>query len=181
MFLAQIVWKRPEQFLPASDPAAPSPEDQKIGLFHAQGDDAVEPTDILQGAIGDCYFLSSLSVLAEQDDRVKHLFFKNDPASDRNLDAALSRGLFAVRFCVQGHWTELLLDDKFPCNPDEVEIGRNGAPNEVIVGEPIFSHSKGALRGEAPSSSVAPARAASERSARKPSAGLRERALRREA
>lgn len=34
----------------------------------------VEPNDIRQGALGDCYFLSSLSVQAEYGDRVRKLF-----------------------------------------------------------------------------------------------------------
>ena len=34
----------------------------------------IEPNDIQQGIIGDCYFLSVLSVLTEKPDRVKRLF-----------------------------------------------------------------------------------------------------------
>lgn len=144
-----VEWKRPKLFLPAvMGPAIGSQgqgQSDKANLFHNAGEEAgsVEPDDIRQGAIGDCYFLSSLSVLAEQDDRIKFLFFKNDPATDRNTDAAVDRGLFAVRFCIQGHWTQVLLDDCFPCYPDEVEV-QNGKPDEKHIGEPIFSHSKGA-------------------------------------
>lgn len=34
----------------------------------------IEPNDIQQGQIGDCYFLSSLAALAEVPDRIKSMF-----------------------------------------------------------------------------------------------------------
>ena len=45
----------------------------KLRIF----DEKIEPADIAQGALGDCYFLSVLSVLAEYPDRVKKLFISD--------------------------------------------------------------------------------------------------------
>ena len=35
--------------------------------------DGVSPSDIYQGKLGDCYFLSSMSALAEHPNRIKRL------------------------------------------------------------------------------------------------------------
>jgi calpain-15 len=36
------------------------------------------PSDIKQGALGDCYFLSSLSVIAENPERIKKMFLVSE-------------------------------------------------------------------------------------------------------
>jgi hypothetical protein len=37
---------------------------------------AIEPDDIQQGNLPDCYFLAVLSSLAEREDRIKNMFIK---------------------------------------------------------------------------------------------------------
>jgi calpain-15 len=58
---AKIVWLRPDKIAGMKAPI----------LLFAGG---IEPNDIKQGGLGDCYFLSSLSVIAEEGDRIKNLF-----------------------------------------------------------------------------------------------------------
>lgn len=41
-------------------------------------DCGISPSDIKQGALGDCYFLSSLSVIAEKPSRIKSLINTNE-------------------------------------------------------------------------------------------------------
>ena len=56
----KVVWKRIDQII-------------KNPIFVGG---KIEPHDILQGRIGDCYFLSAISGLAEKDYRIKAIFPK---------------------------------------------------------------------------------------------------------
>ena len=52
----------------------------------------IEPSDIKQGQLGDCYFLSSLSVLTEYPERVRKLFVSEE----------INRGIFAIKLYKDG-------------------------------------------------------------------------------
>jgi hypothetical protein len=54
--------------------------DEKEGLKVFQG--AIEPNDIKQGSLGDCYFLSSLSVIAERPNRISNMFVTKEVNSE---------------------------------------------------------------------------------------------------
>eukprot|EP00597_Dinobryon_sp_UTEXLB2267_P012206 CAMPEP_0170120186 /NCGR_PEP_ID=MMETSP0020_2-20130122/14966_1 /TAXON_ID=98059 /ORGANISM="Dinobryon sp., Strain UTEXLB2267" /LENGTH=889 /DNA_ID=CAMNT_0010349949 /DNA_START=12 /DNA_END=2681 /DNA_ORIENTATION=- len=71
---------------------------------------AIEPSDIKQGALGDCWFLCALAAIAEFPVIVKNLFPSN--SSQKN-----STGAYFVRFCKMGFWTQIRVDDFFPCYP----------------------------------------------------------------
>ncbi|CAD8194518.1 unnamed protein product [Paramecium octaurelia] len=99
-----IAWKRPEQFLQSG----------QIKLF-----DSIDPMDIKQGELGDCYFLSSLSALAEIPQQIQKLF--------RNQEYQQS-GLYGIYMCKNGVLQEIVVDDHIPCN---------------LQGGPIFSKANG--------------------------------------
>jgi len=103
--MKNVVWLRAEEFC-----------EGEPKLFC----DGIEPDDIRQGALGDCYFLSSLSVLAEKPERIKDLFC-------HHIDNSF--GIYCVTMYCDGILTDVLLDDYFPC--------------DVRTRKPVFSHGNG--------------------------------------
>jgi calpain-15 len=67
--------------------------------------DNVEPNDIRQGALGNCYFLSALSALAEFPFRIQRLF---------DIQEYEPAGAYVVFMCDVGEVKAYVLDDYFP-------------------------------------------------------------------
>ena len=63
------------------------------------------PSDVEQGRLGNCWFLSALAVLAERPKHLRSILVTPDynPA-----------GAYAVRLCQDGLWTVTIVDDTFP-------------------------------------------------------------------
>ena len=71
---------------------------------------SIEPNDIRQGALGDCYFLSVLSVLAEKPERVRKLFETTEVNQE---------GVFAMNLTKNGQKVQVIVDEYFPCKDKE--------------------------------------------------------------
>jgi len=97
-------WLRPEQFMDTSKP---------IELFQGK----IEPTDILQGQLGDCYFLSTLASIAEFPQKIKKVFEFEFPGKNEEeaLNMCKQHGMYCVRILDMGVPTEVIMDDFFPC------------------------------------------------------------------
>ena len=67
----------------------------------------VSPSDVKQGAIGDCYFLSAISVLGEK--RIKDIF----------VDYTLQYGAFLLKFYKYSDPVYVIVDDYFPVNSED--------------------------------------------------------------
>jgi len=69
---------------------------------------SVEPSDVRQGKIADCYFMSCLAALAEVPGRVESLF---------NTRVVNDAGIYSINFFVNGQKQEVFIDDYVPCDP----------------------------------------------------------------
>lgn len=69
----------------------------------------ISPNDIHQGGLGDCYFLSTLSAMAEHPKRIERLFETSEYEPS---------GCYKVKIMDMGVWKDYVVDDYFPCKPD---------------------------------------------------------------
>ena len=95
--LKQIEWKRPQEFMKADEP---------IEVFSG----SIAAADIIQGGLGDCWFLSALAALTEFPELVKDLFIDASEHYNKN-------GCYDLQFYKNGLDRVVRLDDFFPCNP----------------------------------------------------------------
>ena len=71
--------------------------------------DKVQPTDIVQGSLGTCYLLSSLSALARRPAFIRRLF--DGPSVN-------PQGVNCVWLNINGIWKQIVVDNIFPTSKD---------------------------------------------------------------
>lgn len=99
--------------------------DPSKGLFEPQVfDKSIEPNDILQGNLGDCWFLCAVSCIAEMPNLVERLFLTKEYNEE---------GIYRVKLFKNGEWMEIVVDDYFPCLPCGGPIFSKGHGNELWV------------------------------------------------
>jgi hypothetical protein len=88
-----LQWKRPEEFLGGG---------KKPELY---ANNSVDPDDIKQGQVGDCWFLSAVSVLCKKPEVAQRIFINK---------TVNSFGVYCVQFYKNGKRVQVLVDDSFP-------------------------------------------------------------------
>ena len=94
--------------------------------------DGTESNDVMQGALGDCWFISALSVIATKDYLLRGEFDKrilDDGKIDEEEIKMMSegiyppifhnfatKGIYCLRFFKNFKWRYVLIDDRLPCN-----------------------------------------------------------------
>eukprot|EP00939_MAST-03C_sp_MAST-3C-sp1_P005232 g5232.t1 len=94
-------WLRPSKMRSPSHGSVP--KESEWAVF--RGDPRA--SDVNQGELGDCWFLSSLAVLAAYPELIRRLLVTTGKSR---------HGVYAVRLCLGGGWKTLLVDDYFPCD-----------------------------------------------------------------
>ena len=94
--------------------------------------DGIESNDVIQGCLGDCWFISALSVLATKDYLLRGEFSEEileDKKIDSEENSMLStgvyppifhsfrkKGIFCFRFFKNFKWRYVLVDNRLPCS-----------------------------------------------------------------
>jgi len=124
MELGPVNWRR------AGEIPALLDADGQLHIFSG----AIEPNDIKQGEIGDCYFLSSLAALAERPDRIRDMFLERE---------ASKHGIYGATMYKNGVKMTVVVDDLIPCkgaDGDRVAFARsNGAELWVVLLEKMWA------------------------------------------
>eukprot|EP00753_Platysulcus_tardus_P000361 PLAT10367.1.p1 GENE.PLAT10367.1~~PLAT10367.1.p1 ORF type:complete len:723 (-),score=420.00 PLAT10367.1:102-2270(-) len=63
--------------------------------------------DVIQGQLGDCWFLSALSVMASRPELLHQLFVTTGQEA---------QGRYCVQFFKDGDWRQVFIDDRIPCD-----------------------------------------------------------------
>lgn len=114
-------WRRPEEI-------SPNPQ-----LFV----DGVEEGDVQQGSLGDCWFISALSVLAAAEGNL---------VSNVITAAYPKEGVYQCRFYKNGEWKFVTIDDRIPCGSSGKPFFASCRdPNEMWV--PIVEKAYAKLHG----------------------------------
>eukprot|EP00755_Sulcionema_specki_P037780 Sspe_Gene.109622::Locus_89779_Transcript_2_2_Confidence_0.500_Length_1818::g.109622::m.109622 len=97
-------WMRPQDYL--------TPEVAATAHLFIQDDpdrDPIQPNDIDQGKLGDCWLLCAVGAIAEIPDLVRRLFFISDVTS-----ADHKVGAYTLRICKHGWWQTVVVDNYLP-------------------------------------------------------------------
>ncbi|CAF0811244.1 unnamed protein product [Rotaria sordida] len=97
-----IQWLRPDQINP--------PESSENNKYQWTVFRNPKPNDVLQGALGDCWFITALSVLAEQPENLMRVLVTKEYNH---------QGIYYVRLCKDGEWTQVIVDDRLPCTSNK--------------------------------------------------------------
>nr|XP_043613886.1 calpain-type cysteine protease DEK1 [Erigeron canadensis] len=82
------------------------------------------PSDVCQGRLGDCWFLSAVAVLTEVS-RISEVIITQEYNEE---------GIYTVRFCIQGEWVPVVVDDWIPCeSPGKPAFATSKKGNELWV------------------------------------------------
>ncbi|KPA73940.1 putative calpain-like cysteine peptidase putativecysteine peptidase Clan CA family C2 [Leptomonas pyrrhocoris] len=119
--LEAVTWRRPQDCIPEM-------AHKEIKLFRA----GVDPNDIGQGMLGDCWFMCSIAVVADSTTMIKDLF--RHPVSKSKRKKEQKAGGYRVYINKNGWYHNVIVDSYLPSYNCAVYFGRSaGDPYELWV------------------------------------------------
>ena len=101
-------------------------------------------SDIRQGSVGDCWFLSAVAVVAERrPDLIRDIFFSQNKIAARNTG---SDGKYTVRLFIDGDWRSVLVDNFLPTKPKPKPKKSSSRPRRArtdAAPQPAYSKAAG--------------------------------------
>lgn len=110
---SELSWKSPSEWL------------ENVGFFKG----GISSNDVIQGSLGDCWFIGALSVFAQRDELVRGSIDNLKKESQITQENALgiskgvypplfhslaSKGMFVFRFFIDCAWRWVIIDDRIP-------------------------------------------------------------------
>lgn len=132
----------------------------RISLFEreTEGGEFCEPGDVVQGSLGDCYFLGALATASTHEDvlldmfpdlpsnLVNHGSSSEGPANEQEFN---DEGVYAIKFYRDGKWRIVVVDDYLPCDKDGnlcfCKPGPGGAELWAILAEKAYAKLAGSF------------------------------------
>jgi len=85
----------------------------------------IDPDDINQGALGDCWMLACFASLATRPHLIENLFYPKEYSA---------AGIYAVSVCTNGTWRAIIIDDSLPVgNNGSLKYGHSRSQSEFWV------------------------------------------------
>ena len=83
--------------------------------------------DINQGMLGDCWFLAAVASLTQEEKLINRVL-----CLDENVDFGSSNYCGALKFNIwqDGHWTEVIIDDRLPTYRNKLVFMHSKEKNE---------------------------------------------------
>ncbi|XP_059377132.1 calpain-1 catalytic subunit-like [Carassius carassius] len=106
--LQRVVWRRPHELVPNP-------------VYIVQG---ASRFDIIQGVLGNCWFLASVGALTSQK-----LIMKQVINDEQNFSVDYA-GIFHFKFWRFGSWVDVVIDDKLPTIDGQLVFVHSKTPNE---------------------------------------------------
>ncbi|XP_004309330.1 PREDICTED: calpain-15-like, partial [Fragaria vesca subsp. vesca] len=99
-------------------------KESRLGARPCLFSGTVNPSNFCQGRLGDCWFLSAVAVLTEVS-RISEVIITPEYNEE---------GIYTVRFCIQGEWVHVVVDDWIPCeSPGKPAFATSRKGNELWI------------------------------------------------